>query len=401
MKLIKNHRLCMTLMLSTLVASCATYDVRTTNFQPVNTLEIDTPDEYLLDIAIQVLDPNLEGTPDDSQVFSQVREAESIWVAQKLKETLEQTNAWGAVRITPDNEVIMDISLSGKVVQSDGESLSLDIKAVDQTGKTWLENSYSQTISKYAYDSSQRNYEPFQGLYNEVANDLLSELKSISLSERQDVRAVSAMKFAQSFSPEAFNQYLGTNEEGFKAITRLPSENDPIFIKVKNIQARDHLFVDVLQDYYYGFSSNMDNPYHEWRAQSYKETQIIRELENSARQRRLAGWLAILGGAAAQFEGNSYYSSAGAVAIYAGVEQLKSSYAQRDEASLHIETLSELGQSIEEELAPSVIELQDRSITLTGTVRDQYAEWRKLLSDMYYAETGYARPTPEETDPIE
>lgn len=380
------------LLLTSLLSSCATYEVRTTDFKPVEKLSVETPDEYLLDIAIKILDPNLEGTPDDALIFTQVREAESIWVAQKLKETLEKTNAWGAVRVTPDEEVIMDLNIEGKVIESDGESLVLDLKIIDQTGKTWIEQQYSQVISKYAYDSSQKEYEPFQGLYNEIANDLLQLLKATSLAERQSIRAVSAMKFAQSFSPEAFDQYLTTDKSGRQTITRLPANDDPLLIRVKDIQARDHLFVDVLQDYYYGFSNNMDLPYHEWRAQSYKETQIIRELEASARNRRLAGWLAIIGGAAAQFEGNSYARSAGAVSIFAGVEELKGSYAQRDEASLHIETLSELGQSIEEELTPSVIELQDRSITLTGTVRDQYAEWRKLLRDMYYAETGYSKP---------
>ena len=88
------------------------------------------------------------------------------------------------------------------------------------------------------------------------------------------------------------------------------------------------------------------------------------------------------------------------MAVYAGVEQLRASYAQRDEASLHIETLSELGQSLEEELTPSVIDLQDRTITLTGTVRDQYSEWRKLLADMYYLETGYPRPDEERTPAV-
>lgn len=391
-------KLAMLLFVLMPLAACTTYEVRTTDFKPVESLEIETPDEYLLDVAIEVLDPDLEGTPSDEVIYTQVREAESIWVAQKLKDTLEKSNAWGAVRITPDDEVIMDLKIHGRIQQSDGESLVLDIRVTDQTGRTWLDDQYSQAISRYAYDSTQKQYEPFQGLYNQIANDLLGELKVTSLEQRKAIRSVSAMRFAQSFSPEAFNQYLVEDEEGYFQIVRLPAANDPMLNRVQDIQARDQLFVDVLQDYYYGFTSNMDDPYREWRAQSYRETQIIRELETSARNRRLVGWLAILGGAAATIEGNDYYGSAGMVSIYAGVEELRASYAQRDEASMHIETLSELGQSLEEELAPSVIELQDRSITLTGTVRDQYAEWRELLANMYYAETGYSRP--EQTDDL-
>ena len=403
------------LLTALFLASCATYEVRITDFQPAETLDIETPSEYLLDIAIEIPDPNLAGTPDDALVFSQVRKAESIWVAQKLKETLEGTNAWGAVRVTPDEDVIMDLHISGKVVQSDGESLVLDIEVVDQTGKVWLQDSYSQVIGKYAYDGSQRGYEPFQGLYNQIANDLMATLKTTSLADRQGIRVVSAMKFARSFSPEAFSQYLETDDKGLQRVIRLPSDDDPSLVRVKDIQVREHLFVDVLQDYYYGFSDSMDDPYREWRAQSYTETQLIRELETSAKNRRLAGWLSIIAGIAvtqiptdinvngdigkefSRARREAYLKrGVSSAAIFAGIHEIRGSYAQRDEASLHIETLSELGQSLEEELATSVIELQDRSITLTGTVRDQYAEWRELLSDIYHAETGYPRPEANE-----
>jgi len=383
-----------------ILAGCTTYDVRTTDFQTAETLEVDTPDAYLLDVGIEVLEPDIEGVPEDGVVFKRVREAESVWVAQKLKETLESTNAWGAVRIAPDEEVIMDLLVSGKIVQSDGETLSLDILVKDQTGRTWLENNYSQVISHYAYDPSLRENEPFQGIYNQVANDLLEILQKTSLEKRRAIRSISAMRFAQSFSPEAFNQYLVEDRNGYYRLDRLPADNDPMLNRVQSIQARDHMFVDVLQDYYFGFASNMEDPYREWRAQSYQETQLIRELQTSARNRRLAGWLAIIGGAAGSIEGNRYVATAGMVSIMAGLTELQQSYGERDEASMHIETLSEIGQSLEEDLEPSVIELQDRTITLSGTVRDQYDEWRQILANMYYLETGIP-PLEEDPQPEE
>jgi len=383
-----------------ILAGCTTYDVRTTDFQTAETLEVDTPDAYLLDVGIEVLEPDIEGVPEDGVVFKRVREAESVWVAQKLKETLESTNAWGAVRIVPDEEVIMDLLVSGKIVQSDGETLSLDILVKDQTGRTWLENNYSQVISHYAYDPSLRENEPFQGIYNQVANDLLEILQKTSLEKRRAIRSISAMRFAQSFSPEAFNQYLVEDRNGYYRLDRLPADNDPMLNRIQSIQARDHMFVDVLQDYYFGFASNMEDPYREWRAQSYQETQLIRELQTSARNRRLAGWLAIIGGAAGSIEGNRYVATAGMVSIMAGLAELQQSYGERDEASMHIETLSEIGQSLEEDLEPSVIELQDRTITLSGTVRDQYDEWRQILANMYYLETGIP-PLEEDPQPEE
>ena len=44
--------------------------------------------------------------------------------------------------------------------------------------------------------------------------------------------------------------------------------------------------------------------------------------------------------------------------------------------------------SLEAEIAPQIIELDDRTITLTGTVQDQYDQWRELLRQIYEAEVG-------------
>ena len=47
-----------------------------------------------------------------------------------------------------------------------------------------------------------------------------------------------------------------------------------------------------------------------------------------------------------------------------------------------------MGASLESELEPSIVDLQDRSVTLTGTVNDQYQEWRRILGEMFRLEEG-------------
>ena len=41
-----------------------------------------------------------------------------------------------------------------------------------------------------------------------------------------------------------------------------------------------------------------------------------------------------------------------------------------------------------------MIELEDRTITLTGSVEDQYQQWRELLRQIYAAEVGEPLPLP-------
>ena len=53
-----------------------------------------------------------------------------------------------------------------------------------------------------------------------------------------------------------------------------------------------------------------------------------------------------------------------------------------------MEALEELGESLENEVAPRVFSLDDRTITLTGSVEEQYAQWKDILSDIYASEVG-------------
>ena len=55
---------------------------------------------------------------------------------------------------------------------------------------------------------------------------------------------------------------------------------------------------------------------------------------------------------------------------------------------MHIAALQELGESLQSEIAPKVIELDDRTIMLTGTVEEQYEQWRDILMEIYLTETG-------------
>jgi len=50
--------------------------------------------------------------------------------------------------------------------------------------------------------------------------------------------------------------------------------------------------------------------------------------------------------------------------------------------------LQELGESLQSAISPKVIELDDRQIMLTGTVEEQYQQWREILMELYLTETG-------------
>lgn len=67
---------------------------------------------------------------------------------------------------------------------------------------------------------------------------------------------------------------------------------------------------------------------------------------------------------------------------------IKSGLDKRNEAAIHVEALQELGASLEAEVTPQIIQLDDQTITLSGNVQDQYAQWRALLDELYETEIG-------------
>ena len=231
--------------------------------------------------------------------------------------------------------------------------------------------------------------DPFQVVYNNIANDLLSYRKeNISDSQITEIRTISELLFAQRFAPQVFDDYIGQSRNGFYQLKRLPAENDPILERIYDIRERDFMFIDTVQDYYATYNRQMKLPYDSWREQSYFETITLRELKASSRRRFIAGTAAVLGGIAAASSGNYAAQTGGIAGVGAGAYLIKSGFDKRAEAQIHVAALEELGLSLENEVAPKVLDLEDRTITLTGNVEEQYSQWKDILADIYAADIG-------------
>lgn len=379
--------------LAMFLSACATHTVKTTSYTPVIQDSQNVPEELLLDVGIAIFDPGLDELDSDQEELTnpQIRVAEARYAPFLLAETLQRSANWGIVRLMPNDSSPMDVYINGTILESNGESMSMRINVTDSTGRAWYTKVYDQAISQFSYDPSQRQQnDPFQILYNNVANDLLAWKKdNIADNEIMEIRTVSEMLFAQRFSPDVFDNYLNQDRNGVYQITALPADSDPVLNRIRDIRERDFMFIDTVQDYYATYVRQMRLPYDSWREQSYHETLTLRELEASARRRFIAGAAAVVGGLAAATQGSNYATqTGGAFGVGAGAYLIKSGFDKRAEARIHMEALEELGQSLENEVAPQVINLDDRTITLSGSVEEQYEQWREILADLYAAEIG-------------
>jgi hypothetical protein len=380
-----------------LLGACVNQSIKSTSVPPIETPSSAVPEALLLDVAVVVFDPGLDDYDDDEQVFAEVRKAEARFMPLQLAEAMQDSGAWGAVRVVPNDSQITDLTVRGKILHSDGEELQLAVTATDARGTVWLDNKYTGNASRYAYQPATRNpYDPFQAVYHTIANDLVRHLGALQSGEREKVRTVTELRFAQGFSPDAFDGYLEQKRSGEYQVKRLPALGDPMLKRVREIRERDHMYVDILQGYYTNFDAQMENPYQEWRRNSYYAAQAARELKEESTRRLIAGGVAVLAGLAAATSGDSATTrAAGQIGVLGGGYLLKSGLEKRSEAQFHVAELEELGASLEAEITPQVIELEDQTVTLSGNVEEQYAQWRAVLAEIYRIEIGSLELPPD------
>ena len=381
------------ILLALFVSACAMHTVKSTTYTPVISDSQNVPEDYLLDVGIAIFDPGIDeiARGEEETTNHEIRVAESRYAPYLLAETLQRSGNWGIVRLMPNSASPMDVFIDGTILQSNGEAMSIRIAVSDSTGRDWYTRVYDEVISQFSYDPSQRQQnDPFQVLYNNIANDLLMfRNNNITVQQITEIRNISELLFAQRFSPEVFDTYLGEDRRGNIQIVSLPADSDPLLERVRDIRERDFMFIDTVQDYYATYVRQMRLPYDSWRALSYDETIELREIQASARRNFIAGAAAVVGGLAAATGGSTYASqTAGIAGVGAGAYLIKSGFDKRAEAKIHMEALEELGQSLEDEVAPQVFTLDDRTITLTGSVEEQYLQWREILADLYAAEVG-------------
>lgn len=391
--LVKNRGLLLALLVAVPIAGCSTQQVVKENATTASVAQQEVPENQLLDVSVVVFDPGLPATEEEIEkkgLFPEVRRAEARFIPYQLKETLQTTGYWGAVRVVPDERAITDLQVTGRIIDSNGETLKVAVRAVDATGREWLDKTYTDTASRFAYKGSVAgNIDPFQDIYNEISNDLVLARSSLAAADIERVRQVSQLRFATELSPYAFREYLSQNRKGRYSVVRLPADDDAMIGRLRKVQEREYMLVDTLDEYYARFNTDMQLPYNNWRHFTYDEIIALREVQSSARKRYLAGAAMVIGGILIDKNSDTRaQSNVGVGAAIAGLYTIKTGWDRSKETKLHKDALEELDDSLNAEVAPLVIDVEGRVVELNGSVEEQYREWRRILREIYKAETG-------------
>jgi hypothetical protein len=353
----------------------------------------EVPDERLLDIGIGVFDAGLDRDEAEKLaekgLSAELRRAEGRFVAFHLKKTLEGTGNWGAVRVLPGPGEGLDVFVSGKIVRSDGKHLTIDLDAVDATGRRWLRRRYAGEADLRAYRPDRvGRQEPFQEVYNRIANDLLGRRDHLGTEDVVAVRRVATLRFGAELAPQAFTPFLKESRSGHYALLRLPAEGDPMARRVADIRDRDQMFVDTLNDYYQSFYERMGGPYSNWRQYSYDEQAALDKVNRESTLKKILGGAAMIAGVVMSGSDSQGSRVAGDIAMLGGYAAIQAGMQQAQEKALHVAALKELAISVDGDVKPLLVEVEGHQLRLTGSAEKQFTEWRELLHSVLTVETG-------------
>ena len=310
-------------------------------------------------------------------VFDEIIQKETQFLPHLLKNTLADSRQWGAIRVIPESDPSLDLFVEGEIIQSDGETLELQILAFDSSGREWLNKTYADQSIQEEYPESTRftldntfdaiNFvDPFQDIYNRIANDLGAVRTNLGEQALVDLNLVTDMLYASDLSPNTFSGAIKANEDGLLMVDRLPSLDDPMMARVADMKYRHHLFIDTVDEYYQTLYDDIQPAYVLWRRYSIDQ---IAEIETSQQEANRSDY----------GESSSFLS-------------LSQRYDRFKWSKIFEREFNDLAAGFNNELAPAFLELNSKVHGLTGTMEQQYREWRGILRRLFELENGDLTP---------
>ena len=324
-----------------------------------------------INISIAVFDP---GIPADASshrellVFPKIREIEALFLPFVLRRTLVVTNEWGAVRVVPEPDFAAELLVSGAIIGSDGETLELRLQAIDASGRVWLDKAYA---GKWADSIGNGNgngdaksgMSGYQELYDEIAKDLQVARDGLDDRARKDIVEVSRLRYAVQLAPTVFGDYLISEPDGTFRISRLPAENDPTLERIERIRSVEYVITDTVDEKFQELHAEIASTYDLWRRYRRQFTQY--EIEEAERVQNTES-----------------------AAPRGSFEEMERSYDNYRWARMAEQEQENWARGFDNEVGPTVERLESRVTELESWVDDRYAEWQRLLAEIFSLETG-------------
>lgn len=349
-----------------------------------------------LNVAVPIFDP---GIPRDYSewekkgIYPEVRKAESRFLAVRLAETLTKSGRFGAVRVVPNQaDILSDIVVRVRITESNGGTFKASVFATDSTGKRLLKKKYKQDVHPRFYrDRTKAGVDPYQTTLSAISRDLVAKVAKLKSKRIRRIKHTTTLRYGMELAPHAFDGTLKVRNRSKSGTTwkikSMPAENDPMLQRIAMLRVRDDMFTDAMQITYQNFSNNMSADYLNWREESAIEYRAMQKAKKKARGRIFGGILAAAAGVVVAAETKGTYGDAAAIGLIgAGAASVASGVKKNKEANQYRSMMREHARSFDAAIEPQVVEIEQETETLTGTIEEQFVQFRALLARVYESE---------------
>ena len=325
------------------------------------------PGAARLNVSVAVLDPGIpadESTHRELDVFPRIRNIEALFLPFIVRRTLVETGEWGAVRVVPEPDPSAEVSVTGTIISSDGQNLGLHVRATDATGRVWIDRQFEGNVADNYADSDTVSGTPgYQLLYDEIAVELLRARNMLNNKEKVVISEVSLLRYGLLVAPAAFRDFFITSPDGEITVNRLPAENDPMTERIALVRDTEYVITDAVDARFRELHAEIATVYDVWREFRRKTLQYAKEDARHAADMQTGG------------ENGSY-------------QALRNAY---DNYKYHRVTEQEqdkLAVAFFTEVGPTIESMEARVQELQAWVDEKYAEWRRILEELFEVETG-------------
>ncbi len=322
-------------------------------------------DVSALNVSISVFDP---GVPDDSslhrdlQIFPRIREVEAKFLPFVLRETLVDTGQWGAVRVVTEPDSAAEVQISGSIIQSDGDRLEIQVRVVDATGQEWFDRAFASRLARDEEDGDADAAAERPGLYARIAESLRATRDRLDSRALGRIVETSLLRYAVELAPSAFGQYLTEDGNGTFSIERLPARNDPMLDRIERIRLTEYVITDNVDAKFRELHEEIASTYALWRDYRRKSLEYDRQNARRAEETR-------------------------SDAPRASYEAIKNLYDNYKWDRVTAQEQDRLAIAFNNEVGPVVDAMEARIAELEGWVDEKYAEWHRLLEELFEVES--------------
>ena len=306
----------------------------------------NTPVRLDVGISVNTKVRNKSGTAMEAAF----RETEALLIGQRLRGELERSDDWGVIRLFPEPSVIPQLTVQLSILASDGRELVVEAVVRAVTGETMSSSVYRDISVNDDYTDDKTD--PFADLYVTMVNDIVHSVSSAPIQETY-LRTLSSLRYASELVPEAFPDYWG-QEAGLYSVRREPSREDPMLIRLNRLRDYELLFVDTIDEQLANVSRQVSDAYYLWMKSSKEQLDWL-----DLRRER--------GVSAETLRNESTFT------------RLQAVYAAHRSLKIHEQELFELVLELENETRATAVYANEQVFKLSGTLEQQYQEWRATL----------------------